>query len=567
MSSTTEGYVRIFDTTLRDGEQCPGATMTSAEKLEVARALSRLGVVVIEAGFPAASPDDLAAVRTIAEWVGTTEGQLLSARPNSGEGRQGEPPIICGLARASKNDIDRAAEAVKPAARPRIHTFLATSELHMKHKLRMSPADVLSRVSDMVAYAKSLCADVEFSPEDAGRSDPAFLYEVLARAIASGATTLNIPDTVGYTTPDEFGGLIRGIKQNVPGIDGVIISVHCHNDLGLATANALAGIIAGARQAEVTINGIGERAGNTSLEEIVMALATRSAKFGLTTGIDTTQLFRVSRLVSTVTGMVVQPNKAIVGANAFAHESGIHQDGMLKHQATYEIMRPESVGVTQTSLVLGKHSGRAALAARLAELGYSFDDAALDRIFTRFKALAERRKSVADADIEALVHDDAKPQDELYTLEGLQVACGTQGMATATVRLRSPDETVRVHASVGTGPVDAAYKAIDALIDAPAELLEFSVRSVTEGIDALGEVTVRVRGLHGRDAKNAQHEVASAPVFHGTAADTDIIVASAKAYLKAINRILVASDARLGSQVSVRVPTQAQGRAAHGGRK
>ncbi len=552
MVSNSEGYVRIFDTTLRDGEQCPGATMTSAEKLEVARALARLGVDVIEAGFPAASADDLAAVRAIAEGVGS---RSVEGRPSS------EPPIICGLARASRGDIDRAWEAVKNATHPRVHTFLATSELHMKHKLRMTPAEVLARVSDMVAHAKSLCEDIEFSPEDAGRSDPQFLYEVLGRAIQAGATTLNIPDTVGYTTPDEFGGLIRGIRENVPGIGGVIISVHCHNDLGLATANALAGILAGARQAEVTINGIGERAGNTSLEEVVMALATRAAKFDLRTGIDTTQLFRLSRLVSTVTGMVVQPNKAIVGANAFAHESGIHQDGMLKHQATYEIMRPESVGVTQTSLVLGKHSGRAALGARLAELGYSFDNEALDRIFIRFKALADRRKAVADADIEALIHDDAKPQDELYALEGVQVACGTQGMATATVRVRSPDGRVRVHAAVGTGPVDAAYKAIDALLDAPAELLEFSVRSVTEGIDALGEVTVRVQGLAERDTKNAQHEVASARVFHGNAADTDIIVASAKAYLKALNRMLVAEGKRPGSE---RVAPSA--RAAQGGR-
>ncbi len=529
-ASTTEtDYVRIFDTTLRDGEQSPGATMTSAEKLEIARALARLGVDVIEAGFPAASSDDLAAVRAIAEAVGA---QFVEGRPED------LPPIVCGLARASRADIDRAWEAVRPAARPRIHVFLATSDLHMKHKLRMTRADVLGRVADMVSHAKSLCNDVEFSAEDAGRSEPEFLFEALARAIRAGATTLNIPDTVGYTTPDEFGALIRAVRANVPGADGVVISVHCHDNLGLATANTLAGIAAGARQAEVTINGIGERAGNTSLEEVVMALATRSTKFGLRTGIDSTQLVRVSRLVSTVTGVVVPPNKAIVGANAFAHESGIHQDGMLKHQATYEIMRPESVGATQTRLVLGKHSGRAALAARLAELGYSFDDAALDRIFARFKALADRRKSVADADLEALVHDDAKPQDELFALEGLQVACGMQGMPTATVRLRGPDGRVHVHASVGTGPVDAAYKAIDALIRAPSELIEFSVQSVTEGIDALGEVSVRVRALSERHAQKAQREVASAPVCHGNAADTDIIVASAKAYLKALNRML-----------------------------
>ncbi len=529
--ATQTDYVRIFDTTLRDGEQSPGATMTSAEKLEVARALARLGVDIIEAGFPAAARVDRAAVRTIAERIGV--------RPVVG--RTGtEPPIICGLARASRTDIERAWEAVKPAARPRIHTFLATSELHMKHKLRMTAAQVLARVEEMVAYAKGFCDDVEFSPEDAGRSDPAFLYDVLARAIRSGATTLNIPDTVGYTTPDDFGGLITGIRANVPGVEGVILSVHCHDDLGLATANTLAGILAGARQAEVTINGIGERAGNSSLEEVVMALVTRVAKFGLHVGVDTTQLVRLSRLVSSVTGMVVPPNKAIVGANAFAHESGIHQDGMLKNQATYEIIRPETVGVTQTRLVLGKHSGRAALSARLSELGYSFDDAALDRVFARFKALADRRKSVADADLEALVHDDAKPQDELFTIEGLQVACGTQGMPTATVRLRGHDGRVHVHASVGTGPVDAAYKAIDALIQVPSELLEFSVRSVTEGIDALGEVTVRVRALSDRGTPSAQKDVPPTPVFHGNAADTDIIVASAKAYLKALNRMLVA---------------------------
>jgi len=530
-SAPQTDYVRIFDTTLRDGEQSPGATMTSAEKLEIARALARLGVDAIEAGFPAASPDDLSAVKAIAERVG--------ARPVEGRADT-EPPIICGLARATQKDIERAWEAVQPAKRPRIHTFLATSDLHMKHKLRMTRAEVLDRVRGMVALAKSLCPDVEFSPEDAGRSEPEFLYEVLARAIAAGATTLNIPDTVGYTTPDEFGALIRGIRDNVPGVENVILSVHCHDDLGLATANSLAGILAGARQAECTINGLGERAGNASLEEIVMALVTRSAKFGLRTGIDTTQLVRLSRLVSTVTGMVVPANKAIVGANAFAHESGIHQDGMLKNQQTYEIIRPETVGATQTRLVLGKHSGRAALSARLNELGYAFDEPALDRVFVRFKALADRRKSVADADLEALVHDDAKPHDELFTIEGLQVGCGTQGLPTATVRIRGNDGRVHVHASVGTGPVDAAFKAIDAIVQAPSELLEFSVRSVTEGIDALGEVTVRVRALSEREAANAQKEVGTAPVFHGNAADSDIIVASAKAYLKALNRILVA---------------------------
>ena len=503
--------VRIFDTTLRDGEQSPGATMTSAEKLEVAKALARLHVDVIEAGFPAASPDDLAAVRTIAEEVGVGEGA----------------PIICGLARAATGDIDRAWEAVRYAAKPRIHTFLATSELHMQHKLRMTRDEVTARVHQMVGYAKLLCEDIEFSPEDAGRSDPEFLYEVLELAIEAGATTLNIPDTVGYTTPDEFGALIAGIRKHVTGAEGVIISVHCHDDLGLATANALAGILAGARQAEVTINGIGERAGNSSLEEVVMALHTRGAKFGLTTNIDTTQLTRVSRLVSGCTGMAVQANKAIVGANAFAHESGIHQDGMLKHEATYEIMRPETVGASQTQLVLGKHSGRAALVARLTELGYPLEGEALDRVFARFKAVADRRKHVTDADLEALVRDDMPHLDEAFALDGLHVSCGTLGMPTATIRLRDKYGQVKAQASIGTGPVDAAYKAIDALVAARAKLLEYSVHSVTEGIDALGHVTVRVRDERGR-------------VHHGAGADTDVIVASVHAYLRALNRILAA---------------------------
>src|SRR4051812_42384023 len=386
-------HVRIFDTTLRDGEQSPGATMTCAEKLEVARALARLGVDVIGAGFPAASPDDLPAGRAIAQELGAAG----ASRAEHG------PPIICALAPAAQPDIDAAWQGVRAAARPRIHTFLATSDLHLEHKLRMSRADVLARVADMVAYARSLCDDVEFSAEDAGRSDPDFLHQVLDVAIRAGATTLNIPDTVGYTTPDEFGALIARIRAEVPGVDGVVLSVHCHDDLGLATANTLAGLVAGARQAEVTINGIGERAGNSSLEEIVMAIHTRAEKLGLATGIDTTQLTAVSRLVSTATGIVVPPNKAIVGANAFAHESGIHQDGMLKHQATYEIMRPETVGAAQTLLVLGKHSGRAALGARLAELGSPLSAAALDRVFARFKALTDRKKQVTDADIQGLV--------------------------------------------------------------------------------------------------------------------------------------------------------------------
>jgi len=522
-------HVRIFDTTLRDGEQSPGATMTAAEKLEVARALARLGVDVIEAGFPAASPDDLAAVRAIAGDVGVTAPP--GGRP---------PPIICALARAARRDIAHAWDGVRAAARPRLHTFLATSELHMQHKLRMTRAEVVARVAEMVGYARSLCADVEFSAEDAGRSDPAFLHTVLDVAIRAGATTLNIPDTVGYTTPDELGALIAGIRARVPGIDGVVVSVHCHDDLGLATANSLAGIVAGARQVEVTINGIGERAGNSSLEEVVMAIHTRAAKFGLTTAIDTTQLTAVSRLVSTTTGMVVPPNKAIVGANAFAHESGIHQDGMLKHPSTYEIMRPELVGAVQTRLVLGKHSGRAALAARLAELGAPVAADALDRVFARFKALADREKQVTDADLEVLVNDERHATRDELALDGLQVGCGTMGMATATVRLRRPDGGVRVQAAVGTGPVDATFKAIDAIVGSCTELVELSVHSVTEGIDALGHVTVRVREAAARGAITAHRDAPPPRVFHGAGADTDIIVASAKAYLRAINRVLAA---------------------------
>lgn len=386
-------YVRIFDTTLRDGEQSPGATLTASEKLEIASALARLGVDVMEAGFPAASPGDLEAVSTIAREVGqrSTEGH--------------EPPIICGLARTTKSDIDQAWEAVRHAAKPRIHTFLATSEIHMKYKLKMEPKDVMKRAEEMVSYARSLCADVEFSPEDAGRSDPAFLYEVLALVIRAGATTLNIPDTVGYTVPEEYGALISGIIKNTKGIDNCIVSVHCHNDLGLATANSLAGIRAGARQAEVTINGIGERAGNTALEEVVMALNTRRPLYNLRTGIDTTQIARVSKMVSDCTGIVVQPNKAIVGANAFAHEAGIHQDGMLKNATTYEIMRPESVGVTKTNLVLGKHSGRHAFKARLEELGHVLAEQELDAAFSRFKTLADKKKQIIDADLVSLLKD------------------------------------------------------------------------------------------------------------------------------------------------------------------
>ncbi|MBE7434083.1 MAG: 2-isopropylmalate synthase [Anaerolineales bacterium] len=524
-------YVKIFDTTLRDGEQSPGATMTSAEKLEVAHNLARLGVDIIEAGFPAASPDDLEAVRRIALEVGN---------PPAGS-PEAKVPVIAGLARANKPDIDKAWEAVQGAKKPRIHTFLATSPIHMKHKLKMDPEEVIQRVSEMVAYAKSFCDDVEFSPEDAGRSEPEFLYVVLGEAVKAGATTLNIPDTVGYTTPDEFNKLIDGIIKNTPGIhDGITVSVHCHDDLGMATANTLAGIRAGARQAEVTINGIGERAGNTSLEEVVMALKTRHPVFGLETGIETQQLSRISKLVSNYTGIVVQPNKAIVGSNAFAHEAGIHQDGMLKHQSTYEIMRPEDVGVNQTNLVLGKHSGRAALRNRLAEMGHSLDDVELDKAFARFKDLADRKKVITDLDLEALIADEFYKPRDVYLLNGLQVTCGTMGMPTATVRLRGPDGVVHTQVAIGTGPVDATYKAIDQVVNVPCTLLEFNVHAITEGIDALGEVTVRVQSETGSTTMDAQSEVEFMRVYGGHGADSDIIVASAKAYVNALNKLIVA---------------------------
>ncbi len=520
MAEYSDDYVRVFDTTLRDGEQSPGATMTSDEKRKVAAMLARLGADVIEAGFPAASPDDLEAVRQIA----TADYQTPS----------GAPPIVCALARAARADIDAAWRAVEPAARPRIHTFLATSDLHIQHKLRITRAEVVARVREMVAYARDRCDDVEFSPEDAGRSEPEFLYQVLATAVAAGATTLNIPDTVGYTTPDEFGALIAGIIAHTDGIDRAVVSVHCHNDLGLATANSLAGIRAGARQVEVAVNGIGERAGNTALEEVVMALHTRRRWYRLRTGIDTTQIVRASKLVSSVTGLVVAPNKAVVGANAFAHEAGIHQDGMLKHHETYEIMRPETVGAGRSRLVLGKHSGRHAVKVRLAELGYQLTDAELDQAFERFKKLAERKKTIADADLEAVVTDELDRERAHYRLDGLQVVCGTMGLATATVRLRGPDGQVWVAAAVGGGPVDAAYKAIDDIVGERYGLLGFRIQAVTSGIDALGEVTVRVQGER-RPGAGGEPWVAPTSVGHG--ADTDIVVASARAYLSALDKL------------------------------
>ncbi|HUN23160.1 MAG TPA: 2-isopropylmalate synthase [Anaerolineales bacterium] len=539
-------YVKFFDTTLRDGEQSPGATLTSKEKVEIGRQLARLGVDIIEAGFPAASPDDLYAVQLLAQQVGQAKNLHAWA---------GEPlkvPVICGLARANKNDIDKAWEGVKDADHPRIHTFLATSEIHMKYKLRLDPEEVVERAVNMVRYAKSLCEDIEFSPEDAGRSDPAFLYVILGEVIKAGATTLNIPDTVGYTTPTEFGALIAGIIKNVPGIEGVTVSTHCHNDLGMATANTLAGVQAGARQVEVTVNGIGERAGNTSLEEVAMAISTRKPIFNLEHGIDTPQIVRSSKMVSQYTGMVVQPNKAIVGVNAFAHEAGIHQDGMLKNAETYEIMRPESVGWTQSNLVLGKHSGRHALRARLQDLGYLLNDENLQKVFERFKRLADKKKTVTDTDLLALVNDNLQQPQEIYQLVDLQVVCGTLGMPVATARIRKPDGSVVVSAAIGTGPVDAIYKSIDSVVNLPNNLQEYKVNAVTDGIDALGEVTVRIAVDPSTNGMNPvlspQTSEQSARTFNGHAAHTDIVVASARAYVSALNKALEALGMKAGVQ-------------------
>ncbi|HKG95729.1 MAG TPA: 2-isopropylmalate synthase [Gemmatimonadaceae bacterium] len=507
--------VRIFDTTLRDGEQAPGCTMSLHEKLAVAEQLARLGVDVIEAGFPASSEGERDAVRAIAERVGAAGG-----------------PVICGLARATPGDIDACAHALQPAARRRIHTFLATSDLHLQHKLRMTRAEVVARAAEAVAYARTLAEDVEFSPEDASRSDPDFLCEVLAAAVEAGATTLNIPDTVGYATPDEYGALIRRVCALVADRPEVVVSTHCHDDLGLAVANSLAGVRAGARQVECTVNGIGERAGNASLEEVVMALRTRAPFFGVGTGIVTQELARASRVVSACTGVHMPPNKAVVGANAFAHEAGIHQDGVLKHRETYEIMTPESVGVDGTALVLGRHSGRRAVWQRLHDMGYRLDEPAFLAVFQRFKELADRKKTMDERDLAALVTGEASALPAPYELVQLQVACGTHAIATATVRLRTPDGETRTTSATGSGPVDAVCGAINAVIGDVGELKEFAVRAVSEGVAATGEVTVRLADFH------------SERVFVGHGAHTDIIAASAQAYIAAVNRLLGARDAR-----------------------
>ncbi len=520
-SKNAQDRIIFFDTTLRDGEQSPGATLNVEQKLLIAQQLARLGVDIIEAGFPFASKGDFHAVQEIAKLVGTENG-----------------PTICGLARATKGDIEAAAEAVKPAAKGRIHTFLATSDIHLEYKLRKTRAEVLAIVPEMVAYAKSKVADVEFSPEDAGRSDPEFLYQVLEVAIAAGASTVNIPDTVGYLTPSEFGDLIKGIKDNVRNIDQAIISVHGHNDLGLAVANFLEAAKHGARQMECTINGIGERAGNAALEELVMALHVRRAYFNTYLGrpaesttplcnIDTKQIYKTSRLVSNLTGMLVQPNKAIVGANAFAHESGIHQDGVLKNRLTYEIMDAQSIGLTDNLIVLGKLSGRNALSSRLKELGFELSEQELNAAFVRFKELADKKREISDRDIEAIVNDEIRHAPEAFKLDHVQVSCGDRAIPTATVTVVMPDGQEITDASVGTGPVDAIYKAINRIVNVPNQLIEYSVQSVTAGIDALGEVTIRLK-----------HP--DAGTLSGHSANTDIIVASARAYLSALNKLYFA---------------------------
>ncbi|EKQ69565.1 2-isopropylmalate synthase [Leptolyngbyaceae cyanobacterium JSC-12] len=516
----------IFDTTLRDGEQSPGATLNVDEKLTIARQLARLGVDVIEAGFPYSSPGDFEAVQKIAQTVGTEQG-----------------PVICGLARATRQDIKTAAEALKPAARSRIHTFIATSDIHLEYKLRKTRKEVLAIAEEMVAYAKTFMDDIEFSPEDAGRSDPEFLYEMLERAIAAGATTVNIPDTVGYLTPAEFGALIRGIKENVPNIDNAVISVHGHNDLGLAVANFLEAVKNGARQLECTINGIGERAGNAAMEELVMALHVRRQYFNPflgrpvdseapLTNIDTRQIYKTSRLVSNLTGMLVQPNKAIVGTNAFAHESGIHQDGVLKNKLTYEIMDAQLIGLTDNQIVLGKLSGRNAFRSRLKELGFDLSEQELNKAFLRFKELADKKKEITDWDLEAIVNDEIQQSPDLFKLELVQVSCGDHACPTATVTLQTPDGHELTDAATGTGPVDAVYKAINRVVNVPNQLIEFSVQSVTAGIDAIGEVTIRLR----HDDR----------IFSGHAANTDIIVASAQAYINALNRLYAALQLKAG---------------------
>jgi len=494
--------VRVFDTTLRDGEQSPGASMNPHEKLELARQLERLGVDAIEAGFPVSSPGDFESVRLVAENIRSCQ--------------------VVALARTHAGDIEKAWEAVKNAASPAIHTFIATSPIHMRHKLRMTPEQVLEEAASAVRLARSLAPFVEFSAEDATRSDPEFLCRVFQAVLAAGAHCINIPDTVGYTVPGEYGRLIDVIRERVENIDRAIISVHCHNDLGLAVANTLAAVEHGATQVECTVNGIGERAGNCSLEEVVMALSTRKDCFAYRTGIRTEQIYNTSRLASRITGIRVQPNKAVVGANAFAHEAGIHQDGMLKDKATYEIMTPESIGIPRSQLVLGKHSGRHAFREKLAELGYDLADDQIEKAFRCFKAVSDKKKEIFNEDIEAIIAEEVLRLPERFELGFLSVTSGTHLIPTATVQLTIDGQEKKV-AEFGDGPVDAAFGAIRAISGTHCQLLRYEVSAITSGTDAQGEVSVRLQ--------EGEH------VVMGKGASTDIIVASARAYVNALNRL------------------------------
>ena len=502
--------VRFLDTTLRDGEQSAGIGMTVEEKLEIAKQLQKLRVDIIEAGFAASSPGDFRAVNNIAAEV--------------------KGPIIASLARAHPNDVDQAWEAVKVAESPRIHVFLSSSEIQVMHQLRKNREEVMEMAISMVERAKKHCSDVEFSPMDATRTDPEYLFQMLEAVIRAGATTINIADTVGYAIPSSFAQLLKNIQENVGGVEKVTLSVHCHNDLGLAVSNSLAAVEAGARQVEGCINGIGERAGNASLEEIIMALDTRKDLFNIDIGIDTTQIYPTSRLVSRITGMAVQANKAVVGENAFRHASGIHQDGVLKDRSTYEVMQPERVGVPGNSLVLGKLSGRAGLQARLEALGYSLSREEISNVFESFKELADKKREVNDRDLEILMDEEHRESSEpiSYTLEHVQFNGGDHDIPTATVRLVGPDQQAITDACTGNGPVDAVCNAIDRAIGTSSTLVDFNVQSVTEGIDSMGTVTIRIE----KDGKT----------YTGRGADTDIIVASAKAYLSAVNRQLASDE-------------------------
>jgi 2-isopropylmalate synthase len=502
----TPDRVLIFDTTLRDGEQAPGCSMTQPEKLRVAKALAELGVDVIEAGFPAASRGDWEAVNAVA--------------------REVHGPIIAGLARCTREDIDLAARALSPAPRHRLHVFLATSAIHRQYKLNMAQEQIIKHASEGVKYARQLCEDVEFSPEDASRTELDFLAQVVEAAIEAGATTINIPDTVGYTVPDEFGELFRYLRKQVRGIDKVRLSVHCHDDLGMAVANSLTAVVAGARQIECTINGIGERAGNCSLEEVVMAIATRSAFFNLATGINTARLYPTSRLVSNITGVSIPRNKAVVGENAFSHEAGIHQHGMLQHRSTYEIIKPEDVGLPRSSLVLGKHSGRHAFRERVQQLGFELDEIELNRVFEEFKALADRKKELFDGDIEALVLRAENSAAGPWSLEHLDVEAHTGAPATVTIKLSHTDGRVLERKATGDGPVDAAFKAIVLATGVSVTLSKFEVHAVTTGEDAQGEAVLYV-----------EHNGRS---YRGSSISTDIVEASNRALLEVINRIELA---------------------------